>query len=137
MKRISMAAVLLGGLVATTVWLVPGKSGAPDGVRRFMRPKLDHAQKVLEGLALEDYKMIAQNAKALMALSEAAEWQVLPSPDYVRYSGEFQRITNELIRSANKKNIESATLDYVQLTMNCVNCHKHVREFQKDAPDKG
>jgi hypothetical protein len=98
-----------------------------------MRPKLEHAQKVLEGLALEDHLLVADNAKALLRLSESAEWQVLPGPEYVRYSSDFQRITNELIQASNKKNIDAATLAYVQLTMNCVNCHKHVREARRVA----
>ena len=98
------------------------------GVRKFMRPKLDHAQKVLEGLTLEDYQLISQSAKSLLQLSEAADWQVLPSPEYVRQSAEFQRVANELIRAGDQKNLDSATLAYVQLTMTCVNCHKHVRE---------
>lgn len=113
--------------------LVKTEAEPAPGVRKFMRPKLDHAQKVLEGLALEDFEMIGKNANALLRLSEAAEWQVLPSPEYVRHSEEFQRVTNDLIRAANNKNLDSATLAYVQLTMNCVSCHKHVREARRVA----
>ena len=32
---------------------------------------------------------------------------------------------------AKAKNIDGATLAYVQLTVNCVNCHKYVRESTK------
>ncbi|MBX9655695.1 hypothetical protein K2Y11_18930 [bacterium] len=113
--------------------LVKTEAEPAPGVRKFMRPKLDNAQKVLEGLALEDFEMVGKNANALLRLSEAAEWQVLPSPEYVRHSEEFQRVANELIRAANNKNLDSATLAYVQLTMNCVNCHKHVREARRVA----
>jgi hypothetical protein len=127
--------VLAGGLL---LWQQTRAESAAEpasaaGVRRFMRPKLEHAQRVLEGLTLEDHALVAQHAKSLLSLSEAAEWQVLPSPDYVRYSEEFQRLTQELIKAANQKNIDSATLAYVQLTMNCVNCHKHVREARRTA----
>ncbi|MBY0586855.1 hypothetical protein K2X85_06745 [bacterium] len=124
------------GLVAivsgAVVWQ-QSQAEPAGGVRKFMRPKLEHAQRVLEGLTLEDHALVAKNAEALLRLSEAAEWQVLPSPEYVRYSEDFQRLAQELVRSANQKNVDAATLAYVQLTMNCVNCHKHVREARRTA----
>jgi hypothetical protein len=100
----------------------------------FMRLKLDFSKKVLEGLALEDYAMISKNAKALKRLSEAAEWEVPTIPnatDYVVFTTEFQRLTDEMDRKARDKNIDGATLSYLRLTMNCVNCHKYVRHAAK------
>jgi hypothetical protein len=94
----------------------------------FMRPKLEHSKAVLEGLALENFDEIARGARAMKELSEAAEWRVSPSVLYLRYSSEFQRLAGELIANANEKDIDGATLAYVQLTINCVNCHKHVRQ---------
>ena len=132
MKKLGWWIVVLVPMLVGVAW-VKSQAEPDPGVRKFMRPKLDHAQKVLEGLALDDLPLVAQNAKALLRLSEAAEWQVLPSLDYVRHSQEFQRLSNELIRAANQKNLDSATLAYVQLTMNCVNCHKHVREARRVA----
>lgn len=135
MKRVGW--VLIAGVLAVGAFtLMPAGAVPNEGVRKFMRPKLDHAQRVLEGLALEDSKMIGDNAKALLKLSEAAEWQVLPGPEYVQYSSDFQRICNQLIEAANHQNVDAATLAYVQLTMNCVNCHKHVRKVQRFADAK-
>jgi hypothetical protein len=34
-------------------------------------------------------------------------------------------------RKAKDKNIDGATLAYLRLTMNCVNCHKYVRQAAK------
>lgn len=132
MKR-SGALVLAVAALATLIWNNQGATEPVDGVRRFMRPKLDHAQKVLEGLTLEDFNLIREHGKALMRLSEAAEWQVLPGPEYVRHSEDFQRRVSDMIVAANKENIDAATLAYVQLTMNCVQCHKHVREAHRVA----
>ncbi len=96
----------------------------------FMRRKLEFSKNVLEGLALEQYPMIEKNAKALKILSQAAEWEVPMIPnatDYVALTSEFQRNTDELVKTAKQGNIDGATLAYVKLTMNCVQCHKYVR----------
>lgn len=123
----------LAAMFVTTAWMLPALADQPDGVAKFMRPKLGHAQRVLEGLALEDYTMIGKSAAALAKLAEAAEWQVLPDPEYVRYSSDFQRICNDLAVAADKKNLDAATLSYVQLAMNCVDCHQHVRDVRRVA----
>jgi hypothetical protein len=97
----------------------------------FMRTKLDHAKKVLEGLTLEDYDAIAKSARALRLLSQAAEWEVPTIPnatDYISLTREFQRYTEELGQKAKQKNLDGATLAYFRLTMSCVNCHKYVRD---------
>lgn len=99
----------------------------------FMRPKLMYSQRVLEGLALEDYGLIAENARRLTAMSELADWQVLPGLEYSRYSAEFQRLSNQLSRQSQERNLDAATLTYVQLTMTCVECHRHVRQVNKGA----
>jgi hypothetical protein len=74
--------------------------------------------------------LIEKNAKALKVLSQAAEWEVPMIPnatDYVAMTSEFQRYADELVRCAKQSNIDGATLAYVKLTMNCVQCHKFVR----------
>jgi hypothetical protein len=42
-------------------------------------------------------------------------------------TNEFQRLCDELAEKSRAKNIDGATLAYLRLTMNCVNCHKYVR----------
>ena len=96
-------------------------------VHELMHRKLERSQKVLEGLALEDFGMIEENAEALTLLSQAAEWQIFPSSEYKQYSSEFRRSANALVQMAKDKNIDGATLKYVELTTTCVNCHKYVR----------
>ena len=96
--------------------------------------KLDYSKLVLEGLTLENYETISKNAKALKKLSEAAEWEVPTIPnatDYVVFTSEFQRLATEMVAKAKDKNIDGATLAYLRLTMNCVNCHKYVRQVAK------
>jgi cytochrome c556 len=35
---------------------------------------------------------------------------------------------DEIIRQANQDNLEGVTLGFNQLTVSCVQCHKHLRE---------
>jgi hypothetical protein len=121
----SAAAVVAGALL-----LRSAAAEQKPGLSQFMRPKLTHSQRLLEGLSLENYELIAREARALRTLSETADWQVLPSIEYVRYSADFQRLCNEMIRHANGKNLDGASLAYLQLTLNCIECHKHVRQYR-------
>lgn len=102
-----------------------------NDVSAFMRLKLEHSQKVLEGVVLEDFDMIAKHAQQLALLTEDENWQILQTPDYRQYSAEFTQIAERLKDAAQQKNVDGAALDYVQLTMNCVNCHKHVRDERR------
>jgi hypothetical protein len=96
----------------------------------LMQKKLVSSQKLLEGLAIGNFPMLEKNAEDLVLTSKKAEWQVLKTPDYIHFSEEFRRQADQVTRSAKEKNLDGAALAYVQLTMTCVNCHKHVREVR-------
>jgi hypothetical protein len=120
--------MLGGGLFAT------GQQPPTEKRREFMRKKLEYSKGLIEGLTLENYDLIARNARALRTLSQAAEWEVPTIPNveqYLPYTTEFQRLCDDLIKKARERNIDGATLAYVQLTMNCVNCHKYVRQVDR------
>jgi hypothetical protein len=117
-----LCAILLGVVAAT------GHGQQNKAVRQFMRQKLDHSQKVLEGLMNEDYDQIAKNARLMRELSEDAQWRISPNISYIRLSTEFQGLADELARKAKDHNLDGATLAYVKLTMNCVECHRLVRD---------
>jgi cytochrome c556 len=95
--------------------------------KEFMRDKLELSQKVLEGLAMEDYDLISAKAQKLSAMSREAPWQVFENPDYAQHSITFRRNADSLVRAAREKNLDAATLAYVRMTMSCVDCHKFVR----------
>jgi hypothetical protein len=116
------------------VLAVQGAQQQPRSRAEFMRTKLEYSKKALEGLTLEDYDAIAKSAKALRLLSQAAEWEVPTIPnatDYVYLTREFQQLTEEMSEKARQKNLDGALLAYVRLTMNCVKCHKYVRDITK------
>jgi hypothetical protein len=95
---------------------------------KLMKRKLENSQKVLEGLALNNFDEISKHAQELISLSKQAEWKVLKTPDYELSSNEFRRSAAELVKNAKDKNLDGATLAYVDLTLTCVRCHKYVRE---------
>lgn len=131
-KRITLSLASLA--MAATFLAARGQEDRPRTRAEFMRLKLEYSKLVLEGLTLENYQTIVKNAQALKRLSEAAEWEVPTIPnagEYIVFTSEFQRLTDELARKAREKNMDGATLAYLRLTMNCVNCHKYVRQTAK------
>jgi cytochrome c556 len=125
MKRwIVVAAVA----VAMLSWMVPGGKGEqPNLLKDFMRVKLRHSQKVLEGLVLEDFDEIAKNSQEMSLLSLAATWQVFETPQYIEYSRKFRNAADALTDAARAKNLDRATVAFNQVTTKCVECHKYVR----------
>ena len=99
----------------------------PVGTKDFMRQKMEHAQKILEGLALEDYDLIIGKSKKLSAMSQEATWQVFQNPACDQQSLDFRRTVDAITKAAQKKNLDGATRAYGRMTASCVECHKLVR----------
>jgi hypothetical protein len=111
----------------------------PGSLPEFMRQKVQAAHRVLEGLATEDFKSIEANAQRLSLLSLESQWNVLQTPDYVQYSAEFRRSAGAIHDAAKEKKLDAAALAYVDMTLKCVACHKHVRKVRMarvDPPDR-
>jgi len=96
-------------------------------LRAFMRKKLAASQSILEGLAVEDFDLIAEGAKQLKATAGAAEFMAFNDTEYVEHADDFRRIINKLAVAAKEKRLDGATLAFLDTTMSCVECHKHVR----------
>jgi len=124
--RIWACSISAGLLAAAVV----AQESAPkaDAVADFMRAKLGHSQRVLEGLSLEDYDLIARGAQELALASQASSWQVLQTEEYARQSGEFRRSCDSLHNAAKTKNLDGAALAWMEVTMKCIQCHKYVRD---------
>jgi hypothetical protein len=130
-NRSRLALGLAGLAMGATFLAARGQEPGPRRRSEFMRLKLEYSKQVLEGLTLEEYPKVIEGAKALEKLSRAAEWEVPTIPDaaeYLAFSSEFRRLADEMVRKSREKNIDGATLAYLRLTMNCVNCHKYVRQ---------
>jgi hypothetical protein len=100
---------------------------SPAKPMSLMRQKLEHAEKILEGLSVEDFELIAKHASALNELTMP---QKPGQPDTMAYKTHlqvFRFATNELQRHAAEKNLDGTALANVQMTLSCVNCHKFLR----------
>jgi hypothetical protein len=111
--------------------LLKGDDADDRKVQELMKKKLQHAQKVLEGIAVNDPKLIATSADNLMQISKAVQWRVLKTPRYEQHSDEFRRGIEALAEAAKAKNIDGAALAYVDVTLTCVRCHKYVRDVRQ------
>ena len=107
----------------------------PNKLQALMRKKLEHSQKILEGIAVDDCNMIIKHAEDLIDISKDAEWRVVKTPQYEVHSNEFRRTAQTMVQKAREKNIDGATLAYMDMTMNCVKCHKYVREVRMTRTD--
>lgn len=99
--------------------------------KALMRKKLLHAQSILEGLSLEDYKKIGDGAKELSQISLEAQYLATHSPRYNQLAAEFRVHVDKVAAMAEKKNLEGATLAYVNVVTSCVECHQIVRGGEK------
>jgi hypothetical protein len=133
MKRIALAMVALALLLSP--WAGNHRSAAQDKVAKLMQQKLKHSQQLLAGLALNDFKKIEKNADELIDISRQAEWRAFKTPQYEVYSNEFRRTATNMVENAKKKNLDGAALNYVDLTLTCVKCHKYVREVRMARTD--
>jgi hypothetical protein len=93
-----------------------------------MALKLRHTHELITALAVEDFDRLADNALTLKRIGRDTLWKVSPNLNYVKYSSEFAAIADELARCAREHDLNGATLSYVRLTINCVDCHKYVRD---------
>jgi hypothetical protein len=109
---------------------VGGNGEEPKKVSNLMRRKLEGSQKVLEGLATNDPKLIAKHAEELIEISKEAEWKAIKTARYELHSNDFRRTAETLVQNAKDKNLDGAALTYVELTLSCLRCHKYVREVR-------
>jgi hypothetical protein len=129
MKRLVTAVAVV--FVCLFILQIRSHAERPNEVSVFMKAKLTHSKNLIEGLALEDYDLLTKNAQQLALLSQESTWKVLQTVEYLRYSNEFRRSADGLRKAAQDKNLDGATLAYVQMTMNCVKCHKYVRQARR------
>ena len=121
------------GVVLLLAW--GGQAPAPSQtsgkkVEKLMALKLLNSQKLLEGIAIGDFKKITASAEELIVLTKTEEWLMHKTPRYEMHSNEFQRAAETLIRKAKDKNMDGTTLAFFEMTMSCVRCHQYVREIR-------
>jgi hypothetical protein len=100
----------------------------PDAKAEVMKKKLALAQKILDGLAMEDFDKVKTGADDLVTVRQQAAFMLSKTPKYEMYANDFQKHLEEIQKGAKKKNVEAAALGYVEMTLTCVRCHQYVRD---------
>jgi hypothetical protein len=123
---------------ASWLWLVPtsaasgqeqkGPEAAESQPSVWMRKKLDYSRNILAGLASEDFDKVVTNAQAMQGMSRFEGFLRGKMPGYRTQLEVFQDANEQIIKQAQKDNVEGAALAFTQLTISCVNCHKQLRE---------
>ena len=102
----------------------------------WMKKKLDYSQNILAGLTAEDFDKIVDNARAMKVLGKFEAFFRSRNAAYTRQLQVFEDTNDEIIRQADNDNVEGVTLAFTQLTSNCVNCHKVLRQHVKSGGEK-
>ena len=131
MKRFVKLTIPL--LVGALVWV--SAHAADRQTEKTMEAKLLYSKALFEGIVTEDYKQVENNAKKLHALSQSADWRIRQTTEYQRFTREFARQAKSIEKAAKNKNIDAATLGYLQMTMSCVNCHRHMKGSEQASVD--
>ena len=76
-KRTILSTLCVGVILPVALAAKSQDEPKKGPIQVSMRSKLEATSKVLEGLALEDKKLIHEGAEALTAISKAEVWQVL------------------------------------------------------------
>ena len=109
------------------VSVAPLAGDEPKG-SHIMKAKLKFSKQVLAGLVNNDFDDISEGAEYLGRLGRLESWSRAFTPEYKAQLQIFYSANQDLRRMAKDKNLDGATLAYMQLTLSCVNCHKVVRE---------
>ncbi len=117
------------GLALTAVLAV---LAVPTGAQtvetgRAMREKLTHSQRILEAIMTSDFALLDRESAAMVRMTELPAWSVLKSPEYLRQSAAFVRAIQDLRDSAKARDLDTAALNYMSLTLTCFQCHKHIK----------
>ena len=100
--------------------------GKPD-LAAFMRQKMEASQDIMEGLLMEDARLINKAANKLKEMSGAEHWRVSNDIMYRNHSEDFRRSVDKLIVASKGNSIDRAALSWFDVTLSCIDCHRYVR----------
>ena len=134
-----VALVAMIGLFLAIPTITPAQEAAPkqpqakteksgeQSASFWMDRKLHLSQQVLAGITAGDFDKVTTSAQAMKSLDKVEAFIRGRTPGYRTQLQVFDESLDEIIRQANKDNLEGAALGFTQLTISCVNCHKQIR----------
>jgi len=100
---------------------------------QVMQAKLRHAQALMAALAKEDYAKLEEHARSLVSLTKATEFLLAyKTEEYQFQTRAFQKSAETIVEKARGKNLDGATLAFLDMNISCVGCHNHFRNRMKD-----
>jgi hypothetical protein len=97
----------------------------------WMKQELVASQYILGGLTKADFGAIEKNAQSMLAVGYLEKCVRAYIPEYQKMMEDFEYANKSLTLAAREKNLDGATIAYLQLTISRVNCHKVVRGVGK------
>ena len=104
------------------------KTTKADGPSVWMRLKLEGAQDLLAALASADFDAIRHSATRMNSFGKIERFVRGRNAEYDMQLRLFRNANQQIIRQANRQNVEGAALGFMQLTASCINCHKVIRD---------
>jgi len=133
--RKSLITLATLALMTATLAVHPTRGGDDQGKEKqasiWMKQKLVASQNILGGLTKGDFDAIRLNAESMLFVGYLEKWVRADTPGYQNMMRDFEYANKALVHASREKNLDGATLGYVQLTLSCVNCHKVVRDVGK------
>ncbi len=123
---LGLSGLCMAGLLTSLTF-----SQQSDPLPMIMSDKLEYSQQLLEAVVFEDFSAVERIADELHLLSELSSWDVIRSPEYTQRSLEFQRVATRLAEVAAEENLDALALGYVELTLQCFQCHRYMREARR------
>ena len=131
MSRIRIGSMALLASLALAASSRPDGAGVLQERGAIMKEKLELAQKLLAGLSKNELDGVATDAAALAALTRDARWRIQETPEYLSRSVEFERTAMTLGASAGNKNADGAAFAWVQMSTQCLDCHRWFRDSHR------
>jgi hypothetical protein len=113
--------VMIGAILAVTARPAQG----PE-LQSVMRVKLVHAQKILEAVVTSDWVSLETHSRELERLTNDPRWMILKFPEYAQHSAAFVRAVQALHRAAARRDLEKTPKAYIEVTLQCVDCHRYL-----------
>jgi hypothetical protein len=129
--------LLLGGLVAVSVWLWSLSTSLDSGDHRggltdqFMQRKSDAASQIRDGVSSGSFRRAGRGVSELRRISEACNW-FLPNDQYSALSDDFRNALNLLDVAVSRQNATELAEAYTQLIGSCTRCHQQATSSQID-----
>ena len=130
MIRAALTGTLLAGVLVLSLVAAETKPKRA-ATQTFMRMKLAWSQAALEGLTLEKFDVVSQNAIRMRNMTQSNQWFTMKRPYYMQRTTNFQKSADALYMAAVDKDLEAATEAYLKVARSCVVCLRLVRDEQR------